>query len=349
MADFNNIPVGLNITTQIPLDVKTISLTESNLASLGIDNNKAFTYYDGLKVYCLDTRKTYEWRERKVGDTNGLITLDFTYPANTVAFGITYSNKIFNFFEVPFVLSSDIKEIVSPNNTVNITETPTQIQLTVTPSNGSETKIINGLQTTVTGTGTTLDPYKIDGKLYQAGSGITITGSGTSLNPYIIAIDHSNNTPQWLRGDTKEIVCDRLYVDDNFTSSGLGINEREGWAIMNGNNGTPNDNGKVTIAYGSSYTTLEETGGSKNTVLPEHFHYMFASEINTGGPTVGIVTGDRSVARSTSGKDEFNYEMGYAGLPNVDAATLGRTSTEGQVVEDNNMQPYIVRLRIMKI
>jgi hypothetical protein len=101
MPDFSNIPVGLNITTQIPLDVKTISLTEFALASLGVSNNKAFTYYDGLKVFCLDTRKTYEWREREIGDGDGLLTSDdFTYPNNTVAFGVTYSNKIFNFFEI---------------------------------------------------------------------------------------------------------------------------------------------------------------------------------------------------------------------------------------------------------
>ena len=144
MADFNNITGGLNIPTQIPLDVKTVSLTESALASLGTGNNKAFTYYDGLKVFCLDTRKTYEWREKQIDDGHGLLFLDFTYPNNTICFGITYSNKIFNFFEIPSVLPSDIKDIVSPNNTVNITETPTQIQLNV------DVNITAGANVTVT-------------------------------------------------------------------------------------------------------------------------------------------------------------------------------------------------------
>ena len=104
MADFNNIVGGLNITTQIPLDVKTVSLTESALASLGTGNNKAFTYYDGLKILCLDTRKTYEWREVQTGEENtGLLTLgDFTYPNSLVTYGVTYSNKKYNFFEVIF-------------------------------------------------------------------------------------------------------------------------------------------------------------------------------------------------------------------------------------------------------
>lgn len=146
MADFNNIPVGLNITTQIPLDVKTISLTESALASLGTGNNKAFTYYDGLKVYCLDTRKTYEWREREVGDGDGLlISDDFVYPNNIVAFGITYSNKIFNFFEIsnsgPTGPSGRGIVSVVKTNTVGLVDTYT---ITFTDATTSTFTITNG-------------------------------------------------------------------------------------------------------------------------------------------------------------------------------------------------------------
>ena len=332
MANFNNIPVGLKITTQIPLDVKTVSLNEAELASLGTDNNKAFTYYDGLKVFCLDTRKTYEWREREVGDGDGLLASDdFTYPNNTVAFGVTYSNKIFNFFEILSVLPSDIKDIVSPNNTVNITETSTQIQLTVTPPNGSETKIINGFQTTITGIGTVLDPYKIDGKLYQAGTGITITGLGTSISPYIISIDNTNGNIGWLKGDTKEVVCTNEYLALNFNSTGLGINERVGWAIMNGaTHGSitvPNDNGRVVVAYGTSYTTLGSTGGSKDAVVVEHSH------------------GLTQIKRHSNNRyGEGFFDQALSGGPT--ALTTDSTGVSGV---DKNMQPYVVRLRIIKL
>ena len=336
MADFNNIVGGLNITTQIPLDVKTVSLTESALASLGTGNNKAFTYYDGLKVFCLDTRKTYEWREREITDGDGLlISDDFTYPNNTVAFGVTYSNKIFNFFEIPFVLPSDIKDIVSPNNTVNITETSTQIQLTVTPPNGSETKIINGFQTTITGIGTVLDPYKIDGKLYQAGTGITITGLGTSISPYIISVNTSSGNIGWLPGDTKEVVCTKEYLQLNFNSTGLGINERVGWAIMNGAthnyNGdiitVPNDNGRVVVAYGTSYTTLGSTGGNKDAVVVEHSH--------------GLTQIKR---HSNNSYGEGLFDQALSGYP-----TASTTDSTGVSGVDKNMQPYVVRLRIIKL
>lgn len=151
MADYNNIIGGLNIPTQIPLDVKTISLTESALASLGTGNNKAFTYYDGLKVYCLDTRKMYEWREVGVGEANtGLVTLDFTYPNNIVSFGITYSNKIFNFFEISGtgpagVDGEDGKGIVSiiKTNTTGLVDTYT---ITYTDATTSTFTVTNGAQ-----------------------------------------------------------------------------------------------------------------------------------------------------------------------------------------------------------
>jgi len=330
MSDFNNIPIGLNITTQIPLDVKTISLTEIELSSLGISDNKAFTYYDGLKIFCLDTRKTYEWREVGVGEANtGLVTLDFTYPNNTITFGVDYSNKIFNFFEIPYALSSDIKDIVSPNNTVNITETSTQIQLTVTPPNGSETKIVNGLQTTVTGTGTTLDPYKIDGKLYQAGNGITITGLGTSVSPYIVSVNNTNGNIGWLKGDTKEVVCTKAYLALNFDGTGLGINERVGWAIMNGNNGTPNDNGRVVVAYGTNYPTLGVVAGNKDAIVVEHSHTYDKVRNGAGaGIDIGV---------------EYVGDDGHIG------AVSTNTSTVGVSAIDANMQPYVVRLRIIKL
>ena len=102
--DYNNIPKGLKLTTQIPLDVKTYVADEATLAYLGTGNNLAYTYYDGLKVFCIDERTNYEWREVQIGEENtGLVPLDFTYPSGLIAFGINYSNKKYNFF--PFVFT----------------------------------------------------------------------------------------------------------------------------------------------------------------------------------------------------------------------------------------------------
>lgn len=100
--DFNNIPAGLKITTQIPLNIKENIINEATLAYLGIADNLAFTYHDQLVVTCLEEGTRYIWREVQVGEENsGLVPLDFTYPANIIVYGIDYSNKTFNFFLLP--------------------------------------------------------------------------------------------------------------------------------------------------------------------------------------------------------------------------------------------------------
>ena len=109
--DSNNIPKGLNITTQIPLDVKRYALNEDTLSHLGDNNQLAFTYYDGLRVYCVAEKTIWEWKEVLSGqeDTGLLFNGDFTYPSNITTFGITYSNKKYNFFKVEYVNKADEK------------------------------------------------------------------------------------------------------------------------------------------------------------------------------------------------------------------------------------------------
>lgn len=100
--DFNNIPAGLKITTQIPLNIKENILNEVTLSYLGISNNLAFAYHDQLIVNCLEEGTRYMWRKVKIGEENtGLVPLDFIYPPNIISYGIDYSNKKFNFFKIP--------------------------------------------------------------------------------------------------------------------------------------------------------------------------------------------------------------------------------------------------------
>ena len=130
MSDYTNIPTGLKITTQIPLDVKEYIQNESLLSNLGVNGQLAYTYTKGLVVYCIKESTRWEWTEVKPGlEDTGLINQDFIYPDNHVAFGIDYSNKRYNFVKV---------------------------------TSGSETKINAGTNVTVTGNGTTATPYIID-------------------------------------------------------------------------------------------------------------------------------------------------------------------------------------------
>lgn len=99
MSNTTNIPTGLNVQTQIPLNTIKFIQNESLLSNLGQSNNLAFKYYDGLIIKCIDQNKFYKWREVQIGEENtGIVNIDFTYPFNHSSFGINYSNKKFNFF-----------------------------------------------------------------------------------------------------------------------------------------------------------------------------------------------------------------------------------------------------------
>lgn len=124
-------------------------------------------------------------------------------------------------------------------------------------------------------------------------------------------------------GDIKPISCDLTYYTANFEVDGLGKNLRLGWAVCNGNNGTPNIAGRVIVGYGLGYSTFGATGGSKDAVVVAHSHtYTYEHAQGVGVP--GAEDGSSSIL-------------------------TGNTSTVGVDGTDRNMQPYIVNLYIMKL
>ena len=157
--DYSNITGGLNITTQIPLDTKTISVLESKIKLLGLNNNLAYTYYDGLQIFCLDTRKTYEWREVQIGEENtGLVPLDFTYPLSLPeTYNIDYSGKTYNFFEI---------DLTGPQGPIGLTG-PAGPQ---------------GL------------PGEDGVSIVEAGQSILVTGDGSALTPYNVSLVNLQKT-----------------------------------------------------------------------------------------------------------------------------------------------------------
>lgn len=128
----------------------------------------------------------------------------------------------------------------------------------------------------------------------------------------------------WIFGDTKEVVCDSAYLAKFFDATGLGRLDRKGWAIMNGNNGTVNDNGKVVIAYGAGYTTLGATGGEVNHTL---------TNVELPVDVKKMIFG--------SNQQGHGSDVPILDPPFPQALGLGQAH--------NNMQPYVVRLRIQKI
>ena len=119
--DYSNIPTGLKITSQIPLDVKKYVKDEDTLAYLGVDDNLAFTYHDQLEVLCLEEKSKYIWREVQPGEENtGLVPLDFIYPLNLPeTYNINYSGKTYNFFLTEYITVENINENI---NIINVGE-----------------------------------------------------------------------------------------------------------------------------------------------------------------------------------------------------------------------------------
>ena len=137
----NDVQTGLRVVSQIPLDEKTHFLSEEDLKNLGINNNLAFTYYEGMQVYCVAEKTRYIWEESHTG----LLPVSFTYPNNLIVNGVDYSNKVYNF--VPISTAPD----------------------------GSETKINAGTNVTVSGNGTIVSPYIINSTVTGTPQGIQDT------------------------------------------------------------------------------------------------------------------------------------------------------------------------------
>lgn len=133
-------------------------------------------------------------------------------------------------------------------------------------------------------------------------------------------------------GDVKEIDVSNAYLNANFDVTGLGINERLGWAICNGQNGTRNRSGRVAMAYdATNYATIGAIGGSKDAVVVTHSHGVTVGNVNNGA--IGGEVANHT-ARWDSGSGTF---------------LSGTTEFTGVSGTDKNLQPYMVTLMIMKL
>jgi hypothetical protein len=137
-------------------------------------------------------------------------------------------------------------------------------------------------------------------------------------------VDFVNTNANTFQFEIKDLWVSQSYIDTNFTGTGLGIELMVGYAICNGQNGTPNLDGLVSIGYGTNYSVIKAVGGSKNAVVVEHTHNV---QILGGGagdtfPTLNDGTG--------TGRTYVTESTGVSGA-------------------GKNMQPYMVLLKIMKL
>jgi|GEM_PF-936957 len=167
----------------------------------------------------------------------------------------------------------------------------------------------------------------------------------------------------WCKGDVKRVHCDSAYILANFDGSGLGLNERLGWAIRNGLNGTEDARGRTSIAWDNRtidpangiwdivYNTPGAVGGILHQVLtmlniPLHDHIMHGK---------GPINDDAS--HGTPQWFLSNDNGSYAGPGgNLFGRSNGpdntmRTGDAGQATPDgiDIRQPFIVNLEIEKL
>lgn len=144
-------------------------------------------------------------------------------------------------------------------------------------------------------------------------------------------IDFININASALQYEVKELWVNQTYIDNNFDVTGLGILLMTGYAICNGNNGTPPMDGLVSVGYGINYNVIGGFGGEvehqlTENEMPVHDHSF---------PTQNISSG--SVGNNVQGTNQTS------------AGGTTTTTTKGLGEPHNNMQPYIILLKIMKL
>lgn len=148
------------------------------------------------------------------------------------------------------------------------------------------------------------------------------------------------------RGEIKDIYdFDGTFLD-NFDGSGLGITPRWiGWALMNGNNGTPNAQGRVRLTVGEMYDQgyyysyyNGQTGGEGRhqlTILemPNHDH-----NIDNAFKTTSVQPLD------FKGSGD-----GRGGAHNTNTGIINSTNSVGSDIPHENRQPFIAVYTVIKI
>jgi hypothetical protein len=158
-------------------------------------------------------------------------------------------------------------------------------------------------------------------------------------------VNFVNTNANAFQFEIKDLWVSQAYIDDNFDETGLGVDLMLGYAICNGQNGTPNLDGLVSIGYGVNYPVIKAVGGSKNAVVVEHQHLMFAP--NNGGQTNIDITSIDYVARRGSAGGDNDYRL--VKPTDGSQATVGLSGLTGVNGNNKNMQPYMVLLKIMKL
>ena len=117
-SNYGDVAQSWRMSSQAPLDAKTMVNRLTDLTDLGTGNTKPFLYHRGMKIYCHQNKKSYEWTDDLNDNQTKLLTNDFVYPTGSEYDGINYQGLSFNFVEVQTVYS--IRENFLENEGVGV-------------------------------------------------------------------------------------------------------------------------------------------------------------------------------------------------------------------------------------
>lgn len=113
----SNISYGNSLSTagQFPLNGK---IRFKTIAEMQLVGSNPFRYQEDMVVRCIENHTDYIWRERTLADgsINGVLSEDFVYPIGSIADGISYENRAFNFFVYK------TESLINQNNTIRVIE-----------------------------------------------------------------------------------------------------------------------------------------------------------------------------------------------------------------------------------
>lgn len=237
------------------------------------------------------------------------------------------------------------------NGTVSIAAGIVYISGEVVRFDGAANIISNNTKTFIKSTPINTDPKIFaDGQSREVYSEVkAIIGNKASVTEIPIGVVVLYNLATYIqdvvssyaiKGEVKDIYdLDGTFLE-NFDSTGLGVSARyTNWAMVNGNNGTPDAKGRVRVAIGTFTSPVngEQTVFAHNQSGGDVKHKLSGNEL----PKTDLKV------RGVGGVDS-NNDGGGVGY-NGGATKKWTLASFGNDQAHNNMQPYLTVYSIMKI
>jgi len=148
----------------------------------------------------------------------------------------------------------------------------------------------------------------------------TLSDSALKKATFQQLVDFININSNAFQFEVKTLLVNQSYIDDNFETTGIGKNLCLGWRIAD------ELHGLVTIGQGVDYP-VSSFGGAKT-------HTLTINEMPAH---------DHDIPKATNDAD------GLAFSPGTNASGFIKTVAKGGGQAHNNMQPYLVALKIVKL